>query len=361
MASKYKLLADTLRCNIKQNMAPGDMLPPQRELMQLHSVSLATVERALRILSDEKLISRYVGRGTFVNDQNKKEDEAGRIILFSEFPGISVASNWVQGRVYEGIQSALEAANLSLMISNYDNADSILDSKDFKGLIFMMPHENLKKTIKKFQTVHMPSVLISTSWPDVDIPSIDSDNEYGIRCALRYLAERGHAKVGYIDQAANTCHAIRRRSAFKTMAAEFGIQINNNWYFTVKSDYPAENDLTQLDDIFRLEDRPTALLFSSLSLATIKIVTELKNMGLSLPEDVSIIGFDDSPWARSMEPALTVIEQPLIEMGRRAAKKLVEQINGEICIKREVLPVEIIERDSVGIAKNYNSGKAPSK
>ena len=145
------------------------------------------------------------------------------------------------------------------------------------------------------------------------------------------------------------------------MAAEFGIQINNNWYFTVKSDYPAENDLNQLDGIFRLEDRPTALLFSSLSLATIKIVTELKNMGLSLPEDVSIIGFDDSPWARSMEPALTVIEQPLIEMGRRAAKKLVEQINGEICIKREVLPVEIIERDSVGIAKNYNSGKAPSK
>jgi DNA-binding LacI/PurR family transcriptional regulator len=324
-------------------------------------VSYTTVERALRILSDENLISCQVGRGTFVNGGSRKEDETGRVILFSMFPGISVSSNWIQGPVYEGIQSVLETSNLSLMVSGYDNAEELLHRRDYQGLIFMMPHEGLKQTIRKFQSLHTPSVLISVSWPDIDIPCIDSDNEHGVRYALRYLAERGHTKVGYIDQVSNTCHAICRRATFRSMAAEVGIESREEWYSVTEDDYLSEKNLAQLRSIFRSGDRPTALLFSCFLPATIKIVAELRNMGLSLPEDVSIIGFDDSPWARCMDPALTVIEQPLMEMGRRAAKRLIEQINGVPCIKREVLPIEIVERDSVGIVRTGNRSEVLSK
>lgn len=360
MASKYNLLADTLRHDIKQSLAPGDMLPPQRELMRLHKVSFATVDRALKILIDEGLITRHIGRGTFVSDGSKKDGEKRIVILLSAAPISSIASNWIRELVYEGIQSVLEKANLSLIISGYDNAENLISDGNFKGLIFMMPSEDLRTAVKKFQVFRLPSVVISTSWPDIDIPSIDSDNEYGIRCALRHLAERGHTKVGYVDQPYNTCHVLRRRAAFKDMSSEFGIQTRGDWNLVMECNYLSEETSNKLKCMFTAEDRPTALLFSSFLPSTMKIVAELKNMGLSLPEDVSLIGFDDSPWAECMEPALTVIEQPLMEMGRRAAERLLQQINYEPYINREVLPVEIVRRSSVAIARNGKNSEVLS-
>lgn len=89
--------------------------------------------------------------------------------------------------------------------------------------------------------------------------------------------------------------------------------------------------------MFSSEDRPTALLFSSFFSITMQIVAELRSMGLSIPQDVSIIGFDDSSWAKCTDPALTVIQQPLSAMGRHAAERLIEQMNGKACIKKEHL------------------------
>ena len=184
---------------------------------------------------------------------------------------------------------------------------------------------------------------------------------YRMRCALRYLAERGHMKVGYIDQISDTCHVHRRLATFKAASGEFGIQTRGDWYSVIEREYITEKNSIQLRTMFGSEDRPTALLFSSFLPATTDIVSELKSMGLSLPADVSLIGFDDSPWARCMEPALTVIEQPLKEMGRRAAERLVEQINGEGCINQEVLPVNMVERRSVAIVKAFNGREALGK
>lgn len=199
MAAKYKELADTLRSNIGKTLVPGDKLPTQRELMDTYGVSYATIERALRILSDVQLISCHVGRGTFVNNI-KKTSGSGNVCVISSLPGQTVASNWHQDPIFEGIRNVLDDAGFRLMLSDYGSIEDVSHYSGFAGLIFIAPKEDNKKFVAKFQHIGMPSVIISTSWKDVAIPSIDCDNEYGIRCALRYLAGRSHTRIGYVDQ-----------------------------------------------------------------------------------------------------------------------------------------------------------------
>jgi DNA-binding LacI/PurR family transcriptional regulator len=350
MATKYKVLAEVLRNSIGKELLPGDKLPTQKELMKRHGVSLATVERALRILSDEQLIACHVGRGTFVNDAvtAKKTGNSGSICMVSTLSGQDIASNWHQGPIFAGIRSVLEEAGLRFMLSDYGSIEDISHFSGFAGLIFMAPKEDEKKFVKKYQSTGMPSVIISASWQDVDMPSVDCDNEYGIRCALRYLADRGHARIGYVDQTFRSFDALARRAAFENMSGEFGVKAAD--YITVGYDYLDDEMLCGLREMFASEDRPTALIFSSLFPVTMQVVAELRGMGLSVPQDVSIIGFDDSSWAKCMDPALTVIRQPLSTMGRHAAERLIEQMNGKACIKSEVLPIELIERGSVATA-----------
>jgi len=353
MPPKYKRLADVLRDNIKKKLAPGDRLPTRRELMERHAVSLSTVEGALRILSDEQLISCHVGRGTFVNDssaQKEKPATSGIICMFSEFQGQGVISNLHQGPICEGIRNVLDGTGLHLTMSDYGSIDDINSYNGFSGLIFMAPTERQKNLIKKFQNSNVPSVIISASWEDVNTPSVDCDNEYGIRCALRYLTDRGHTRIGYVDQNYCSFDALARRSAFKNMAGEFEIECRNEWFIAAKYENLDDETLFNLRNMFTLESRPTALIFSSFFPVTMKIIAELKNMNLYIPRDVSLIGFDDSSWARCMKPALTVIEQPLNNMGRHAAERLLEQLNGKAYVKHEILPIELIERRSVAVA-----------
>jgi DNA-binding LacI/PurR family transcriptional regulator len=363
MTPKYIALAETLRNNIKRESVPGDRLPTRRELMEQHKVSLSTVEGALRILSDEKLISCHVGRGTFVNNVGTPEKQIScpdSICLFSKYSRQAIAANAHQGPIIEGVQSVLAEAGLRLMLSDYDSAGDANHYTGFTGLVFMAPEEDQKKIVEKFQNTGVPSVIISTTWEDVDIPSVDCDNQYGIRCALRYLADRGHTIIGYMDQIVRSFDSLARRSAFKNMSAEFGIEPLDGRSITIDYDYLDAKALAQLKNMFTSDRRPTALVFSSLFPVTMQVVSELGSMGLSVPQDVSIIGFDDSSWARCTDPALTVIQQPLNNMGRHAAERLIEQMNGKTFIKNEIMPIELIERNSVVVAGNLAKEYASS-
>jgi LacI family transcriptional regulator len=103
--------------------------------------------------------------------------------------------------------------------------------------------------------------------------------------------------------------------------------------------------------MFSSAERPTALVFSSFHSVTITMMTELKKLGLSIPEDISLIGFDNLGWTTCTDPAVTVLDQPLFDIGHRAVTNLLNQINGSIFMRQEILPVKMIERDSVATCK----------
>ncbi len=357
MAPKYMILAETLKNSIEKEFVFGDRLPTQRALMKQYDVSLTTVGRALRILADEQVISCHVGRGTFVTKKAApgKRRDVGSVCMISMLPGPDITSNWYQGHIFEGIRSVLEDVGINLMLSDYSIND-VNHYHAFSGLIFMAPKGDRKKFVERFQNSGIPSVIIGASWEDVDIPSVDCDNEYGIRCALRYLTDRGHTRIGYVDQIFQSFDALARRSAFDKLTDEFGIEAAGEKRIAIDTDRLDNEALSGLKEMFDSERRPTALVFSSLFPPTMQIVAELRNKGLSVPEDVSIIGFDDSSWARWMDPALTVIQQPLSTMGRHAAERLLDQMDGKPYIKNEILPIELIERSSVTVIKSSRIG-----
>jgi DNA-binding LacI/PurR family transcriptional regulator len=174
----------------------------------------------------------------------------------------------------------------------------------------------------------------------------------GVLQGLEHLAVYGHKKIAFAFRAdASTMHGVIRLQAFQKGIADLGLITKDKWRIKLNFDSMPDTSMKDLESIFLSADRPSAIFFDGFYPATMSLLTELKRMGLRLPQDVSLIGFDDTPWTSCTEPALTVIKQPLIEIGRKAIDKLQDQINHAVFAKRELLPVQIVERDSVSVCK----------
>jgi DNA-binding LacI/PurR family transcriptional regulator len=144
-----------------------------------------------------------------------------------------------------------------------------------------------------------------------------------------------------------TIHSEIRKKMLLARAAELNLAIKDEWCINVSFNRLDDNNRADIRRIFTQDERPTAVMFSSLYTSAMLVISELKSLGLRLPEDVSIIGFDDPAWASCTEPPITVIKQPLEEIGCRAVKMLLSQLEGKIYTRREILKDELIERESI--------------
>jgi len=202
----------------------------------------------------------------------------------------------------------------------------------------------------------LPFVALDFGNDDATIASIGIDDYAGARLAARHLAELGHRRFGVLalqaeDVAAgpsnyeHTANGIysgtrdRIRGYFDELAAH-GIDTAAITIYETEND--RETTEAALAYVFDRAMPPTAILSMSDRMA-IEAIEWLKRRGLSVPDDVSIVGFDDVPEAALCQPALTTIAQPGAEIGRRAAKAILE-FDGTL--RRETLPVELVVRGS---------------
>jgi LacI family transcriptional regulator len=191
------------------------------------------------------------------------------------------------------------------------------------------------------QGVHV--VAIDPHTGPAGMPTIDSDNFAGALLATNYLLGLGHRRIGFIGGRPDLESARLREAGFRKAMGGAGVTVDDTLMRV--GGYRIETALGPARELLSRADRPTAV-FASNDLSAIATVTAARGLGLAVPDDLSVIGFDNVPESALASPPLTTIKQPLQQMGAEALMLLVDLIAG---VERDThvrLPTELVVRAS---------------
>lgn len=320
--------------------------------------SITTVSRALNNYPDvskktKKLILETADRmGYFPNSiarslTMKKSFTLG--VIFVEDLGIGMKHPFFSA-VIEGFKQRAEKFGFDLVFINRyigNEKKSYIDHAYYRGvdgIIVVCSNYDDPEVIKLIES-SLPSVVLDVYSDKTNV--IYSNNSYGCELVIDYLYSLGHEKIAYIASSDGSFASMERLKGYKFALDKHGLVFNESYvvgggYFSYEAGYRA------MADLLKLEDLPTAVFASSDTLA-LGAIKAIKSAGLAVPDDISVVGFDDIELAQHITPALTTVRQNTELMGRRAADLLINQINGESDGEYStiVLPVELVVRESV--------------
>ncbi|WP_091658524.1 LacI family DNA-binding transcriptional regulator [Micromonospora auratinigra] len=175
------------------------------------------------------------------------------------------------------------------------------------------------------------------------LPTVDSDNFTGAVLATNYLLSLGHRRIAHMSGRPDLESARLREAGFRRAMADAGVPVDER--LVRVGGYRVESAAGTAAELLGLADRPTAI-FAGNDLSAISTMDVARRMGLAVPDDVSVIGFDNVPESALVDPPLTTIRQPLQSMGAEALRLLIDLIGGVERDPHVRLPTELVVRSS---------------
>lgn len=198
--------------------------------------------------------------------------------------------------------------------------------------------------------MHLPVVVQGMRTMPLQLDGFPIDtlyvNNVAAACtAVTYLIRRGHTRIGMIGGQRDTPAGYDRLLGYRQALEEYHIALDED--LVQKSDFKEEGGYHSMQALLALDDRPTAV-FAASDLMAVGALVAIKEMGLRVPNDIALIGFDDIPIAKLVSPSLTTIAQFQDKLGQRAAEMLFERLNGQAgdSGRCEEMPFQLIERES---------------
>jgi LacI family transcriptional regulator len=191
-----------------------------------------------------------------------------------------------------------------------------------------------------------PMVVIDRRFSEVDLPYVTSDNFTGAYEGTRHLLEHGHRSIGFVQGIPDSGSNVDRVRGYKAALKEYGVSFKKS--LVVGDDFGEKSGYTAAKLLLKRKVRPTAVFLAS-NLIALGAVRAFAEQGIDIPNDVSVVAFDDEPHSPHLATPMTTIAQQTAEMGRIAVKLLFEQIEGEGKAPPEgiLLPTKLIPRESV--------------
>ena len=171
----------------------------------------------------------------------------------------------------------------------------------------------------------LPLVAAYDELPDPQINSVITDNLQAAERAVAHLYELGHRKIGHVAGPSRNSFPNERLVGFRKALFERRLPLREDWVFP--GDYTMAAGQAAAEHYLRLQDRPTAI-FAGNDETAAGVYRTAYLRGVKIPDQLTVIGFDDSPLASRLCPSLTTMRQPIRDMGRMAAEKLVAKISG---------------------------------
>lgn len=229
-----------------------------------------------------------------------------------------------------------------------------LKSESLDGIIMM--HEVQNPSIYKYLRDYSgPVVLCTFGSDDFKFPTVHVDESAAAEAAVSYLAEKGHRKIGLIA-GAHFRFSAKRAEGYRRVFARYGIEAKDEWRVTVPT-YSLEEGRLGMERLLRQDGGITAVFAMTDELA-IGAMRALHEAGLRVPQDVSVIGFDDIDISAYTIPGLTTIRQPIREMGEKTATLICDLIAaGKSDRAPIVLSHLLVERESVAPPNEYRKGE----
>ncbi len=256
------------------------------------------------------------------------------------YPGIFHSFYAVE--LMRGIGHGCEILRLDLIFHITDGSNP-LRSNFAGGLIFADIIENQPQVRTAVQE-GMPCLVINHIVKDLDVSYIAVDNVKGGFLAAEYLINLGHKRIATVTGNMQTQAGIDRFEGYQKAMKQFGLEMPQDYVF--KGDYSRRSARQGAERFFSLENPPSAIFAASDDMA-MEIISVAMENGIKVPEDISIIGFDDNPAGLFGPVALTTIKQPLFAMGEEAAKVIHEIMMGrQKGLVHKVLAPDLIVRES---------------
>ncbi|MCX7680628.1 MAG: LacI family transcriptional regulator [Anaerolineae bacterium] len=211
------------------------------------------------------------------------------------------------------------------------------------GLLIVLPR-NPGAYLETLRVSNFPYVLIDHRGVSEEISAVTAANWQGGYTATEYLIKLGHRRIGHITGSMDQGCARDRLEGYKAALADHGIPFDPELVQEGDFFQPAGYNGTRA--LLNLPDPPTAI-FAANDVMAFGAMEAIRECNLRIPEDVSVMGFDDIPEASRVHPPLTTIQQPLEEMGRLATRMLLERLRDPAIGPRRVeLPTRLIVRQS---------------
>jgi DNA-binding LacI/PurR family transcriptional regulator len=349
---KYRILQDLIRQGIDDHSLTqgGSKLPSEHDMARAFGVAYMTVRAAVNELVSEGLLQRIHGKGTFVRQTSPvAQTSAGVIALVVPslqslwnvaglyyFPGI------VQGFCAEATRLGYEP---SVIGRTRDAALSA--SGEFASLVgaacLLISRED-SESLEAMRDLGVPVVGINHYRGRRAITSVVTDQAGGMEEAVKLLADQGHKHIAFLPGPEGNLGAEERQRGFLRAASALGLST------ILVEDEP--RDYTDLSGVVRTRalmarERPPTAIVTAGDLIAAGVVQAAHEMGLSIPGDLSVIGYGDFEVASYLQPGLTTVRIPLRDLGAQAAELIHEQASGKARRKTTSLSTTLIQRGSV--------------
>jgi len=221
----------------------------------------------------------------------------------------------------------------------------LFQSRLVAGVIAILATAASVARLKQAFDERLPLVLVDYEGHEAPFPRVEAANYDGTRRAVRHLIELGHTRIGYITGNANYGCAHARLAAYRDTTRSAGADCDPE--LVVEGDFTEYSGYAGAKRLLSLGEPPTAIVCAN-DLSAFGCLKALREAGLRVPQDVSVVGFDDVPGAERSEPPLTTVKQPLRDMGRSAFELLLRYLDGKATPEPVVLtmPTELIVRAS---------------
>jgi GntR family transcriptional regulator of arabinose operon len=329
---KYQKLRDYIIETITSGkINVGEKIYSENDLAETFEISRSTVRQAIGELVNEGWLYRVQGKGTFVNRQpGQKSDKAKSIAVLTTY-----LNDYIFPSIIRGIDSVLSVNSYSMILSCTDNQyqkerlclENLLN-QNISGLIVeptksALPNPNID-LYKKFADQGIPVLFMHGNYRELEYSYIVEDDTEAGYLATKHLIDLGHEKIGGIFKI-DDIQGHYRFSGFQKAQTEAQFQIFDSlvmWFETNDLDSKFEKTNHQLENLL---SQCSALVCYNDQIA-VKVMDIIRDKGLKVPEDISLVSFDDSQLALAAEAKLTTVAHPKEALGLEAAKAIIDMI-----------------------------------
>ncbi|MFW6287851.1 MAG: LacI family DNA-binding transcriptional regulator [bacterium] len=307
-----------------------------------HDVSEETKKRIRKIMQENNYVPNSVARSLTTN----KSQSIGIIFNYGHEEGLH---NMFFQEIIFGMERILGKAGFDYVYFSdqkwhddyeYDYLGKC-KNRMVDGAILLGIHKD--ENMSRLLDSDIPVVLIDLDFYNENSSYVMCDHRGGAVKAVNYLCKLGHTKLGVLGPT-DINPAIIRLDGFRQAVEEKGLNYNKEW--VIETSFDEDSGYQGMKRVLSMKDKPTAIFCQS-DVIAIGAIKAIKESGLNVPDDFSLIGFDDIEVCKYITPSLTTISQKTYKLGEKAAELLLNMVNdSEKEYAPIVLPTELIERES---------------
>lgn len=363
---QYQVIIDDIKSKILSGeYSPLEKIPTEFALQEMYNVSRHTVRKAILELSNEGFLRSEKGSGTYVSN-----DYQSRVGANSNNKTIGVITTYISDYIFpsiiRGIEGRLNEDNYSLLLASTNNdveqekkALEMMLSYGVDGLIVEPTKSNLYNPniayYLSFKEQDIPFIMINAYYEELEVPFLCLDDVQSSYLATNELISKGHRQIGLISKTDDLQGKLRMKGYIKALG-EAKLPFHPELVFSYDTESKPELSVNLKDFLVENREQMTAIVCYNDEVG-LAVANLCRQLGISIPEELSIIGQDNSYISKNAHIKLTTLTHPQEQMGQDAADWVIKKLQGRQDLQETYhYEPELVEGETIKELKTERKG-----